>query len=162
MIVAATGHRPDKLGGYAHWDPERAISMGMRYLTLLRPTRVISGMAQGWDQAVAIAAVRLAIPFDAYIPGPWQADAWPPAARRQYEELLWLADRTVTCSPATRYEPAAMQVRNIAMVNAADLMLALWDGSHGGTANCIDYAGQLRCPMLNLWDHWLDATVSHG
>lgn len=51
MIVAATGHRPNKLGGYAHWDAERAIDLAMRYLTLLKPSRVISGMAQGWDQA---------------------------------------------------------------------------------------------------------------
>lgn len=51
MILAFTGHRPDKLGGYSETNPLRAqITYEiMKQLYELKPTGVISGMALGVD-----------------------------------------------------------------------------------------------------------------
>lgn len=37
------------------------------------------------------------------------------------------------------YSSAAMQVRNEWLADRCDALLALWDGSPGGTANCLRY-----------------------
>lgn len=37
------------------------------------------------------------------------------------------------------------------MVDDADRILALWDGSSGGTANCVGYANDIKKPITNLW-----------
>jgi uncharacterized phage-like protein YoqJ len=33
-----------------------------------------------------------------------------------------------------------MQLRNEFMVNNSDIVIAVWDGTNGGTANCVKYA----------------------
>jgi len=38
------------------------------------------------------------------------------------------------------YHPAKMQIRNKFMVNNSDIVIAVWNGSKGGTANCVNYA----------------------
>lgn len=38
------------------------------------------------------------------------------------------------------YKPYLMQVRNEYMVNLADKVIAVWDGTSGGTGNCVAYA----------------------
>lgn len=38
------------------------------------------------------------------------------------------------------YYPAKMQKRNEYMVNNSDIIIAVWDGSSGGTGNCVKYA----------------------
>lgn len=52
--------------------------------------------------------------------------------------------------------PKAMQIRNEWIVDRADRIIALWDGSFGGTHNCITYANKRKVPVDNLWDAWAD------
>ena len=40
------------------------------------------------------------------------------------------------------YTSAAMQVRNEWMADHCDVLLALWNGTPGGTANCLRYFTQ--------------------
>ncbi|WP_188052008.1 hypothetical protein [Azospirillum sp. Sh1] len=47
-----------------------------------------------------------------------------------------------------------MNTRNEWMVDHSDRLLALWDGSQGGTANCVRYARGLGRPIDNLWSEW--------
>ncbi len=157
MILAVTGHRPQRTGGYGPAATIRRSRFARQMLEAARPASVITGMALGWDQAVADACIRLGIPFSAYLPGYWQADAWPDAAREVWQRLLGAA-RTVRICTAGPYAPAAMQVRNMHMVDDCDRLLALWDGSPGGTSNCVDYALRGRAipkPVDNVWDMWV-------
>jgi uncharacterized phage-like protein YoqJ len=151
MILAGTGHRPSKLGGYSFQAQYHLNAFALSQLSALRPSLVISGMAQGWDQALALAAVSLSIPFHAYVPCPGQQLLWPPAARSAYTNILARAARVHTISPS--YTPSAMQARNIAMVNACTDLLALWDGSPGGTANCLAYA-RTATPSVTIHQAW--------
>ncbi len=141
MIVAGTGHRPDKLGGYDHYNPIRSwireeIKVAFEFL---KPTRVISGMALGFDQDLATVCIEMAIPFTAAIPFVGQEDAWPAHSRKYFDWLLERADEAVIVSPG-EYSAFKMQVRNEWMVNRCDWLVACWDGSNGGTGNCVDYA----------------------
>ena len=34
------------------------------------------------------------------------------------------------------------------------VLLALWDGTSGGTENCIKYALKKSCVIINLWDEY--------
>lgn len=161
MILAATGHRPPKLGGYApHIERStRAYAMACLYET--RPDKVISGMALGWDTAVADAAVTMGIPLIAAIPFYGQESRWPREAQGRYDGLLKAASKIVVIADACEDElidiSVAMQKRNEWMVNHCDLLLALWDGSDGGTANCVRYARRAKCPTLHVWDaFWMN------
>lgn len=157
MILAATGHRPPKLDGYGTNAQNRLIGFARRALQHLRPDEVIIGMAQGWDQAVGWACYHEGIPFRAYVPFAGQESQWPAASQRAYSDLLFVATSTHICTTGG-YDPAAMQVRNMDMVNDSDAMLALWDGSPGGTFNCIDYARNRKAaptPVINTWKAWI-------
>lgn len=153
MIVAATGHRPNKLGGYGEPVFEMLTSLATAYLESERPDKTISGMALGWDQAFALASSNLKIPFVAALPFEGQASPWPAYARAFYAALLGRAAEVVYVSNG-RYAAWKMQTRNEWMVNHCDKIAALFDGSTGGTANCLDYAARCQKPVDNLWDQW--------
>lgn len=42
------------------------------------------------------------------------------------------------------YHPAKMQLRNQYMVDNSDIVIAIWDGSSGGTGNCVRYAKKMN------------------
>jgi uncharacterized phage-like protein YoqJ len=159
MRIAGTGHRPTKLGGYSRLAFDKLVRVAQTYLSLVRlqlpeseTITVISGMALGWDQALAQAAVNLQIPFIAAIPCLGQERTWPAESQRLYSELLSMAasSHLVTNAP---YQAWMMQRRNEWMVNEADRVVALWNGEAvGGTYNCISYCIQKKVQVDNLWD----------
>jgi uncharacterized phage-like protein YoqJ len=124
-----------------------------KVLDQLEPIRVITGMALGWDQAIAQACVDLKIPFSAAVPFNGQELTWPRAAQDRYHRLLGQAQEVVIVSDGD-YAPEKMQVRNQWMVDNCDVLLALYDGSSGGTANCVRYAEGKSVPVINIWSSW--------
>lgn len=142
MIVAVTGHRPDKLGG--EYDMKGPISKKIyqeldRLVTDLKPTLMISGMALGVDMLFANVAINRKIPFDAYAPFRGQEARWPEQSQKLYSKMLGYARAVVyVCNEG--YEVWKMQKRNEAMVDSSDVLIAVWDGSKGGTFNCVNYA----------------------
>lgn len=149
-IVAVTGHRPDKLGGYDQNAMDWLVAVAYKSLRLLKPDAVITGMALGWDTAVAEAAVGLRIPFIAAVPFKGQERLWPEPSQDRYRALLDQAQTVVYVSPPG-YAPFKMQARNRWMVDKADTVLALWDGSNGGTGNAVRYALRQQKPLVNAW-----------
>lgn len=149
-VVAGTGHRIEKIG-----DRIGAVMEGTRRLILeLRPDHVISGMATGFDQALARIARDLGIPWTAAIPFPGQHLRWLQVAQDEYHRLLESAADIVIVSPS--YEgPWVMQRRSVWMVDRCDLLIACWDGSSGGTANCLKYVERVGRVVryLNDWQH---------
>jgi uncharacterized phage-like protein YoqJ len=150
MILAGTGHRPDKLGGYGALVQRRLIEIARIALMEYKPAVVISGMALGWDQALARAAVDVGIEWWAYVPCTGQEKRWPPTSQVLYRELLHSAKmvKYVTMGPFTE---TCLQKRNEAMVNDCHRLMALWNGTRGGTWNCIQYATMRHRPIINLW-----------
>jgi uncharacterized phage-like protein YoqJ len=156
VIVAGTGHRPDKLDGYGDERAAKNLLVLIRQALLdLDPTEVISGMAQGFDQALAIAATQLDIPLTAAVPFRGQETRWSDDAQELYRRLLKKA-RVVVYVSKGDYSVRKMHIRNEWMVRRCDKLLALYDGSSlGGTANCVFFAERIDKPVVNLWDQWL-------
>ena len=152
MIVAGTGHRPEKLGGYDDVIFERLTALARDRLRELRPEKVISGMALGWDQALAWAALDMGIPITAAVPFEGFGKKWPVDSQYRCASMLAVATEVHTVSEIAC--TAALQQRNEWMVDRADLMLALWDGSWGGTFNCLRYAEKRGRPVEYLWSRW--------
>src|SRR6476469_4622142 len=153
MILAGTGHRPDKLGGYSSQAQHKLLDFAVGVLAQYEPELVISGMALGWDTALAQAAMSLQIPYHAYIPFVGQELHWPWESRERYRDLLHTADKIVVCSEG-EYAVWKMQERNRKMVDSSNSILALWNGSSGGTANCVNYASDKGVEIINVWDEW--------
>lgn len=139
-VIAFTGHRPNKLGGYAK-NPISEWVKGqiVKKLLELKPSKVISGMALGVDTWAAEAAIQLGIPFEAAIPFEGQESKWTPESIAYFNYLKSKASEVIIVCEGD-YHPRKMQLRNQYMVNNCDLLIAVWDGSSGGTANCVNYA----------------------
>lgn len=152
VIVAGTGHRPDKLGGYSDKVFYGLVDLARTWLNDAQPKKVISGMALGWDQALAQAALDLGIPLTAAVPFNGFEGRWPFSSQKKMWRLLDLADEVHIVHPYPG--SVALQIRNEWMVDRSHLMLALWDGSWGGTFNCVRYAMKIGRPVENLWSHW--------
>lgn len=165
MNLAGTGHRPNKLGkpgtsGYSS-DIERAMShsitdaltnSGVRISQL---DSVISGMALGFDTALAQWALDQGVPLIAAVPFEGQESRWPKSSQDRFHSILDRATQVVhVCEPG--YAAWKMQQRNMWMVDRADVVLALWNGTPGGTANCVNYAEKRGKKMLHSWPYFVE------
>jgi uncharacterized phage-like protein YoqJ len=158
MKLCFTGHRPNKLPnkqtGYDTTNPIYTFlrQETERLLIELNPDETISGMALGFDWIGAEASIKLGIPFIAAVPFISQARIWPTASQKQYEQLLAKAKKVVIVSEGT-YSVEKMQIRNCWMVDHANIVIACFDGTRGGTKNCVDYAIGKNKTM-----HYIDPT----
>lgn len=146
MKIAVTGHRPKKLFGYDLNNPRYvAIKNIMKgYLIGIGCADAYTGMALGIDQLFAIAVLQLKnegwpIKLHCAIPCANHSSKWPKESQDLYQRILDKADEIVMVSTEP-YSPWLMQKRNEYMVDNADGVLAFFDGTPGGTKNCIDYA----------------------
>lgn len=151
MIVAFTGHRPDKLGGYKLPNPTyiKVCKEIDKTLKELKPEKIITGMALGVDQWAANIAHKLNIPYLAAIPFENQECKWPEDSQRIFRILRKLASEEVIVSEGA-YAAHKMQVRNEWMVDHCDVLIAIWDGSKGGTGNCVEYAKSVNKKIIYI------------
>ena len=154
MIYAATGHRPEVLGGYQVFP--RLVDYAVSVISTFDSTRMVSGMALGWDLAVAKACTILGVPFIAAVPFVGQENIWPRESKALYHELLYQASEVViVCTSG--YAGWKFIARDKFMVDHADAVLALWSGQkHGGTHQCVQYAVKMNKPVHNVWDGWME------
>jgi ribA/ribD-fused uncharacterized protein len=111
------------------------------HLRRLNPEEFITGMALGVDQWTACDAWRLGVPVIlAAIPCLHHESRWPEPSRIKYHKILALP-RVVSHVVSERpYFTGCMQARNEFMVDRAQVLIAVWNGTSGGTANCVEYA----------------------
>ncbi len=155
--LGISGHRPDKLDGY-DLDTMYYQKMILYFISFFREhavKRVYTGMALGVDQVAALAVLRLKsydakIQLVCCIPCRNHSCKWPKASRELYGEILDESDEIIMVSNE-EYQPYLMQKRNMYIVDNVEHMLAVWDGSSGGTANCIEYARKVGRPVT-IWN----------
>jgi uncharacterized phage-like protein YoqJ len=161
-IVVATGHRPQKCGGFSEAARMQLKHIALEWLSAMKPRCAVSGMALGWDTAIVEACLHLGLPYVACIPFRGQESQWPSSSRMTYCDYLLKAANVIICSPG-EYSAHKMQIRNERMIDMAlqygpglnnSILLALWDGTSGGTENCILYA-RTRIQTLNAWPDFL-------
>lgn len=153
LIICGTGHRPGTLGGYGDDIYRRLVDLASAALGKYQPVRVISGMALGWDQALAEASINLGIETIGAIPCLGQESRWPQKSQDKYFSLV---DRLSRCEILSeRYNSSVMQARNVWMVDRSNMVLALYSGVMGGTHNCVVYAQAKGVKVVNLWSSWI-------
>lgn len=140
MKIAITGHRPNKLGN----DYDLISNLVLQsIINEHKPTQLISGMALGIDTLWAELAIENNIPLLAALPCQNQDKMWPQKSKLIYKDIL---DNPLTTSHLVtdcEYNVKCMQDRDIYMVDNCDLLIAVWDGTSGGTSNCVGYANSV-------------------
>lgn len=144
-----TGHRPAKLPwGYNEQDP-RCVDLKTRLADALEAAyaegyrHFLCGMAQGCDLyfcecALALRQRHEGVTVEAVIPCPTQADRWPRAEQERYRQLVDACDLETVVS--AQYHSGCMLRRDRYLVDHASLLVAVFDGSAGGTRYTIQYA----------------------
>ena len=146
MKICVTGHRPNKLYGYDLSDL-RWQRLKEKFKQILKENNcdeAITGMALGVDTVFALAVLELKeegynIKLHCAIPCKNHSCKWMKESIDQYNDILSKAD-VVKLVSDEEYKPWLMQKRNEYMVDLADKIIAVWDGSKSGTANCVEYA----------------------
>lgn len=168
MILSATGHRMDKLGGNSIAAQNHVTNFALLMLRTLREETpieyVISGTAPGWDYAIMVAAKTLKIPFIAAVPFRLQYHGYPKELQSNYHALLAEAQRIEQMPIGISSSREQMnKLRSKWMVDNSDEILALYDNySRGAAWSCIEYARKVNRRIRNVWKHWLDFQVTSG
>ena len=140
MKICVTGHRPNKLYGYniftKEWIDLRKLFMKM--LVENNCEEAITGIAL----AVLDLKEKYNIKLHCAIPCKNQCFKWSSESIKLYNYILSKAD-IVKFVSNEEYKPWLMQRRNEYMVDLADKVVAVWDGSKSGTGNCVEYA--IKC-----------------
>ena len=159
VIVLGTGHRTAQLVPKNPYDPRvlvRLTDLCKWQLKELKPTKVISGMALGFDTALAAAAIFLQIPLIAAVPHIDQFRFWTPHQQRMWKILINQAAE-VHIVPEGPYHLGVNPIRNIWMLDRGTHVLALYNGrGKGGTHHCITQAAKRGLPIHNCWQDWVD------
>lgn len=147
-----TGHRPNKLWGYDLTDENytklrELMASAISYQAEVHGADIIAitGMALGVDQLFAEVALEHpdVTEVHAYVPFEGFEAKWPQHSKDHYENLLDQCANVEYVSEGG-YAAYKMQVRNEAMVNEAHAILAVWDGTAGGTANTVKAAKKAK------------------
>ena len=149
-ICAFTGHRPQNLPFRFNESDERCVKLKaalkaeiIRMIEEKDVTGFISGMAIGIDTYAAEIVLELKakypqITLEAGIPCETQAVKWKEADRNRYFGIIGRCDKERLLQ--THYTADCMQKRNEYMVNKANFIIAVWDGTGSGTGNTVRYA----------------------
>lgn len=159
--VCFTGHRPKDFDGWNAPAPQHVLDWLETYINKLVDMKdkitFISGAAQGVDQWAADIVLKvkkerpekeilltIAMPYVGF------GNNWPHAAREKLDKINKYADNVVYVLPkeCTRDHWFFLQKRNEWMVDRSELVLAVWNGSTGGTFNCVQYAKQQKIRII--------------
>ena len=149
-----TGHRLQKLGltsDYVKMILEKAIDdfIDKGY------TRFISGMSNGvdlWAAEIIMEKKRkndnlsliCALPYDGFAP------SGDTQIKTSFKEIISSADQVEIVN--LRYHRGCFQQRNEWMVDNSNAVMAVFNGSGGGTKNTIEYANRKSVKVVNLLD----------
>lgn len=140
---AFTGHRPQNLPFRFNESDERCAALKSKLreciVKMIEEENVwhfITGMAIGVDMYAAEIVLQLKaiyphITLEAAIPCETQASKWSEPLRDRYFRIAEMCDKETMLQ--THYTSDCMMKRNRYMVERADLILAVWDGSPSGT-----------------------------
>lgn len=151
LTCSFSGHRPDKLSfGYNEESPEclrlkQEILYQIELLIKDGTNSFCSGMALGVDMWCAEAVIELkkkysAIELNAIIPCKGQEKRWSAEHKARYNRILSECENVVYI--AAGYFKGCMLERNRRLVDCCDVLLAVFDGTSGGTSYTVNLASK--------------------
>lgn len=148
MIACFTGHRPNKLNGYNPKDNKELLwrihDCIIEHIEKYGVDTFINGVALGVDQWSAKIVIRLKEKYPnlkliSAVPCNNHSSKWNKQGKKDWYHIIDNSDQVVYVSEE-EYSPWLMQKRNEWMVDRSQYIIAVWDGSDGGTGNCVKYA----------------------
>lgn len=148
-IVAFTGYRPEKLPFNENEKDIMYIQFREKLLQVIHRlvergfTDFISGVAKGFDtwaaeDILALKKENRDIKLECVIPFPKQAEHWNLFDKLRRKKILNQSDcNTTVCE---HYQKDCFFIRNMYMVDKADVIVCCYDGQSGGTAQTVHYA----------------------
>lgn len=153
-VIMVTGHRPDKLWGYnynSYNQPKEYQRLREKIKEVIEASKAqvaISGMALGVDTIFTQECIKLSQieKIIAAIPCYGQESIWRNESKKVYYELL-KNEKVMPYYVAKEYynnNKSLLNHRNKWMVEQTrrygGTVLAIWNGSEGGTGNCVQCA----------------------
>lgn len=162
MIVSFTGHRPDKIAGWAHAPEvvERTIREAVAREIVRQSeegaVEFVSGMAPGFDLWAADEVDRLrregaispATKLTLAIPYPRFERSFEECYHPLYHHIVEVADEVVFVSE--HYHRGCFAMRNDHLVERADTLIAYYEGTEGGTRYTLRKGQRKGCKCINL------------
>lgn len=157
--VCFTGHRPSKLKGYFPEDNKELLwEIHDCCVHLIENEDVsvfINGVALGVDQWSAKVVIKLKekyphIKLISAVPCLNHSSKWTKNSKKDWQDIIDKSDE-VKYVTEEKFTPYCMQLRNKWMVDNSDIVVSVWDGSAGGTNNCVQYATENKKRVINLW-----------
>lgn len=159
LTCTFTGHRPEKLPWGDNEKDERCIELKEKiYDTVEAVYRAgirhyICGMATGCDIFFAEAVIALRdehpdITLEAAIPCETQAQSWAEKDRNRYYYIASQCDYETLLQH--RYTADCMLKRNRYMVDNSSVLIAVYDGSFGGTMYTVNYAQKQGLEIIRI------------
>jgi uncharacterized phage-like protein YoqJ len=146
MIYAGTGHRIEKIPSIFALR-----TVLYQWFVNVSPDAFVCGLANGFDLIAGDLALDLSIPVIGALP--WTTQKPRKADREVFARILRYAEEVYPVTEAESYPGKwVYQRRNEWMVDEADAVVTFWDGTAGGTKNCLDYAGYKEKPIENLYE----------
>lgn len=143
-----TGHRPGKLGGYKASENKELLwklhDVIIDHIENKGVSVFVTGMALGIDMWAARIVLKLKekypdIKLIAAIPCDNHPAKWNQEDKKEWENITSKCNKVFYVSKEP-YTSFCMQKRNEFMVNSSHYVIAVWDGTPGGTGNCVRYA----------------------
>ena len=162
MVVSFTGHRPDKITGWAH-SPEvvertirEAVAREIVRQCECGAKEFVSGMAPGFDLWAADEVDRLrkegvispATRLTLAIPYPHFERSFEVAHHPLYNHIVEVAEEVVYVSQ--HYHKGCYAMRNDFLVERADTLIAYYEGIEGGTRYTLRKGQRKGCRCINL------------
>ena len=154
-----SGHRPEKLPWHSDELDPRCVKLKEKlydvvqalYLSGIR--HFICGMARGCDFYFAETVLRLrsdyeGITLEAAIPCEEQSKNWSESDRSRYYHLVSECDFETLLQ--REYTEDCMLRRNKYMVDRSSVLIAVFDGTLGGTLHTVNYASKKELEIIEI------------
>lgn len=151
-IIGVTGHRCDKLNnewGYKGPMTRYLVDEFTRILKPRDPKFGVCGGALGTDTIYGFTCLKLNIPLWLALPCRGQDKFWNEESKRYYHILLNRATK-VTYVHDGPYYVGCMNKRNYWMNDITTLLISVFNGSKGGTWNCVMDAKKRGKEIINI------------
>ena len=154
-----TGHRASKLPWRDEESDIRCLELKSKIKDAAESLYIsgtrffICGMANGCDMyfGEAITALRLKYPdvsLEAAVPWEGQPEKWAAALKERYSRLISACDYLTVVSKT--YTPDCMKRRNHYMVDNSAALIAVYNGSPGGTRQTMLYALRKGLDLIEI------------
>jgi hypothetical protein len=160
LNIGVTGHRLNRISQrqLERLTPQlRPLLAQIAKAARAAPPTLLSGLAEGADRHVAQLALETGYVLHAVLPfvrDTYEHDFTDTASRAQFAELLARADRITELSGRPGVSAQAYRRAGHALLDEADVLLAVWDGQPaqgvGGTAEIVNEACRRCIPVIHV------------